>query len=145
MATESQKLLTASQAQAPSWTDVSTPATTPDGGKAAKWDQVIEQLNAMMSLEDDWDGLGAEAPSREIIIGAIDLAELFRSRGYPPPTRVAATPSATAGLEWQEPPVYLEVEIIARDRSEWIQITEGMPPVHGVISGRPLHDPLTGA
>ena len=142
MATESQKLLTTSQAQVPSWTDVSTPAAMPDGGKAAKWDQVIEQLNTMMSLEDDWDGMGAEAPSREIIVSAIGLAEVFRSKGYPPPTRVAATPSATVGLEWQEPPVYLEVEMITPDRSEWMQIIEGMPPVHGVISGRPPLDPL---
>jgi hypothetical protein len=104
---------------------------------------LIEQLNTMMSLEDDWDGMGAEAPSREIILSAIDLVEVFRSRGYPPPTRVAATPSATVGLEWQEPPVYLEVEIITPDRSEWMQILEGMPPVHGIISGTACIDPLT--
>jgi hypothetical protein len=142
MTTESQKLLTTSQAQAPTWSDVPTPATTPDGARAAKWDQLIERLNTMMLLEDDWDGMGAEAPSREIILSAINLVEVFRSRGYPPPARVAPTPSATVGLEWQEPTVYLEVEVITPDRSVWMQIIEGMPPVHGVISGRPLIDPL---
>src|SRR5262249_51228524 len=122
---------TISQAHVPSWADVSTP----DAGRTAKWDHVIEQLKTMMSLEDDWDGMGAEAPSREMMVSAIDLAEVFRSRGYPPPTRVAATPSATVGLEWQEPPVYLEVEIITPDRTEWMQIIEGMPPAFWVSSG----------
>jgi hypothetical protein len=144
MATESQKTLMTSQTQVDSWADVSAPAMTPGNGKEPQWDEVVGQLNAMMSLGDDWDGMGAEAPSREIILSAIDLAEVFRSRGYPPPTRAAATPSGTVGLEWQAPPVYLEVEVITPDRSEWMQITEGRPPVHGVISGRPLIDPLDG-
>src|SRR5262249_28460849 len=72
----------------------------------------------------------------------IELADELRSKGYPPPTRVAATPSGTVGLEWQEPPVYLEMELVTPYRSEWVQITEGMAPVHGVISKSPFIDPL---
>jgi hypothetical protein len=142
MATESQKLLTMSQTPIRTWADVSAPAMAAGDGRNPQWDKVIERLNTMISLSDDWDGMGAEAPSREIILSSIDLVEVFRSRGFPPPTRVAATPSGTVGLEWQEPPVYLEVEIITPDRSEWMRIAEGTPPVHGVISGRPLIDPL---
>ena len=142
MATESPKILTTSQTSVPSWANVPAPAVTPEPGRKSPWDRVIEQLNTMMSLGDDWDGMGAEAPSRAVILSGIDLVGVFRSRGYPAPTRVAATPSGTVGLEWQVPPVYLEVEIITPDRSEWMQIVEDRPPVHGTLSGRPLVDSL---
>jgi len=128
------------QAQVASWAGASAPAMTQGDGKRSRWEQAIGKLYMMMSLEDDWDGQGAEAPSKEIVVGAIELAAELRFLDYPPPTRVAAAPCGTVGLEWQWPLVYLEVEVVSPYRSEWMLTEEGIPPVHGIVSRGPFID-----
>jgi hypothetical protein len=118
------------------WADLSRPTVGPDDERMAGWDRIIRKLHTMLSIDDDWDGMGAKAPSREIVFSAIELASALCSiDDYPAPTRVAATPAGTIGLEWQQPSVYTEAEIVAPYRSEWMQIKEGMPPEHWAYDG----------
>jgi hypothetical protein len=99
----------------------------------------------MLTLKDDWDGMGAIAPPRDVIFSAIELAYHFRElEEFPAPTRVAPTPSGTIGLEWLQPPVYTEAEVLPSGRSDWMQIRDGEAPVHWTHHGMPDTDLTTG-
>ena len=123
------------------WIDVSSPAMTLEDLRVAEWDRIIRKLHEMLSLRDDWDGMGAIAPSRDVVFSAIELAYHFRAlEEFPAPTRVAATPSGTIGLEWQQPSVYTEAEVLPSGRSDWMQMKAGEAPVHWVHHGMPDTD-----
>lgn len=102
------------------------------------WKKAIGKLYAMFTLGDDWDGDGSPAPARPILVSAIELARTLHAPGFPPPTRVVATPSGTIGLEWQRPGAYMEAEVVTAYRSDWMRIADGRPPEHWVVSGGPL-------
>jgi hypothetical protein len=92
----------------------------------AAWEKAIRKIRAMMALRDDWDGLGASAPSSAIVFHAMRLARRkLETPSYPAPTRVVATPSGTIGLEWQQGSVYTEAEIVGSNQSDWVQILPG--------------------
>src|ERR1017187_9291668 len=66
----------------------------------AAWRKVIRKIRGMLALSDDWDGMGANAPSSDLIFYAMKLAEAIRQKDeLPAPTRVAATPVGTIGME----------------------------------------------
>jgi hypothetical protein len=116
--------------------DVSRPTITPEAERVSRWDRIIRKMHAMFLLGDDWDGMGAKAPSRDIVFAALELACGLREvYDYPAPTRVAPTPAGTIGLEWQEPSIYTEAEIVASGRSEWMQIKDEEQPVHWTYGG----------
>ena len=73
---------------------------------------LVQELKDIGSLQDDWDGEGAEAPKSELVASAITLLDFIQNT-LPPPTRI--TPSQTGNIvfEWQfEDNIYLEVEIV---------------------------------
>src|SRR5207237_2431210 len=55
---------------------------------AERWDGIIDEVAAMLQLGDDWDGLGATAPTQELVAFAIGLAPLLNERTRPPLTFV---------------------------------------------------------
>jgi hypothetical protein len=98
-----------------------------------EWKKVIRAIHGMLALRDDWDGLGAKSPSSDIISAAMRLADAKRrTNESPAPTRVAPTPAGTIAMEWQQGSVYTEAEVVAPDRSEWMQIANGLPTEHWV-------------
>ena len=102
-----------------------------------QWQRAIGALHAMLSYRNDWDGMGSPAPDRDFVAGAINLLnQLKRRPGWPAPTRVAATPAGTIGVEWQQPGFYMEAEIVGPDRTEWMLIPAGASPVHWINRGR---------
>jgi hypothetical protein len=68
---------------------------------AAKWKECIGELLGIRSLENDWDGQGAEAPATELVDSAIILAVLLQQRGVESPCRTVPGVNGTAILEWQ--------------------------------------------
>jgi hypothetical protein len=97
----------------------------------SEWRRIIRKVYRMLALRDDWDGLGAKAPLVAIVIHAIRLAEgKLRTRDYPAPTRVVATPAGTIGFEWQQGAIYTEAEVVGPDQSEWMQLVPGFAPKH---------------
>src|SRR2546422_246526 len=57
---------------------------------AGRWEPVVQKIAEFQGLSDDWDGLGARAPSRELLASAIGLAYLLYGKGMdPPPCRGA--------------------------------------------------------
>jgi len=120
------------------WADISPPANTAEVERLSRWDKIIRKIHAMLTLSDDWDGMGASPPPWSIVFSAVELACAFRAvHDYPAPTRVTPTPAGTIGLEWQEPSVYTEAEIVALGQSEWMQIKDGEQPVHWTVNGIP--------
>ena len=123
------------------WADVAPPTMSPEVERVSQWNKIIRKIHAMLTLCDDWDGMGAIAPSWSIVFSALELAYALRETAhYPAPTRVAPTPAGTVGLEWQQPSVYTEAEIVAPGRSEWMQIKDGEQPVHWAQDGIPDTD-----
>src|SRR5438128_2349991 len=78
----------------------------PDPGQ--KWQDILDRLNGFSGLQDDWDGLGATAPSVELLESALELARLLRQIGYEPPSSVAAGPDGTVLFNWQAGRLYWE-------------------------------------
>ena len=64
------------------------------------WNECFEQLDRISLLEDDWDGLGADAPAREVVDDAYSYLNGLRAETMPPPSRTIATPDGSILLEW---------------------------------------------
>lgn len=99
-----------------------------------QWDQIVDDLLGMRALQNDWDGMGAEAPSSELVESSLRFAQTLRCKGFPCPSRVGAGPNGTVLFEWQLEPMYLEAEITQPGLAEWMQIVPGQPPRHWEIS-----------
>ena len=95
---------------------------------AGPWEPAVQAILAMQHLGDDWDGLGAKAPSRELLESAIGLAFLSLERGTPPPDRVVPGLDGVVIFEWQPADgTYTEVEIDRPFHAEVMVIEPGRP------------------
>lgn len=94
------------------------------------WDQITDDLLGMRALQNDWDGLGAEAPSPELVDSTLRLAQSLRRSGYLCPARVGAGPNGTVLLEWQLGHLYVEAEVTQPSLAEWMILELGQPPRH---------------
>jgi hypothetical protein len=80
-------------------------------------------------LADDWDGLGAMAPSRALLESAVGLAYLLYEKGVDPPHAVVPGLDGSVNLEWQDPDgTIVEVEIDRPLHAEVMVIEPGKPP-----------------
>jgi hypothetical protein len=70
---------------------------------AGPWEPTVRKIVAFQHLGDDWDGLGAKAPSCELLASAVGLAYLFFEQGVPPPSRVVPCLDGAVIFEWQDP------------------------------------------
>lgn len=80
----------------------------------------INDLYRIMSLSEDWDGLGAVAPSPLALRAAIELLEQLVSDDVPPPDRVLPTPMGAILIEWQRKEAYLEATVTRTGAIEWM-------------------------
>ena len=55
---------------------------------AAEWQKILQEIDEFRTLGDNWDGLGAKAPSNELLDSAIGLARIWCGRDLVPPIRV---------------------------------------------------------
>jgi hypothetical protein len=109
-------------------TSVASVSTVPPSRDA--WRRVVRALEPIRRLQDDWDGLGAAAPSAELVESAIQLTNCLEWADYPTPTTVAPTPAGTILFTW-DGPVYLELEVTSPYRAEWMYIDETGAATHG--------------
>src|SRR5438876_5504881 len=72
----------------------------PDAGP---WESAVQKIVTFHHLGDDWDGLGARAPSYEVLVSAIGLAYVLYEQGVDPPTRVVPGLERSVTFEWQFP------------------------------------------
>src|SRR4051794_36033988 len=81
------------------------------GGLDCGWREIVDELLAIRTLRDDWDGDDAAAPAVELVDFALRLAGLLQQNGHSPPSRASASRSGTVTLEWQDSEGYRELEI----------------------------------
>lgn len=89
------------------------------------WSQVMDDLLALRTLEDDWDGQGAKAPHPALVDSAIALAQYFRTIEKSPADFAVAGVNGTVVFEWHDPDEYLEVEVTAPGRAEGRRVRKG--------------------
>lgn len=89
---------------------------------SSRWLKALEEIDRYRELDDDWDGMSADAPPTEIVESAIRLANELWIADFPAPTSWIATPSGTVGFEWRSRHFYLEIEVVSPDRIEWMRI-----------------------
>jgi hypothetical protein len=112
--------------RSPERADVET--TLPDA-----WSQRMAELLDLRTLEDDWDGQGAKAPSAALMDSAIQLAGILRQQGMNAPCRIVPGVNGTVIFEWQQGDIYREMELTTPDRAEMLEMTPGQPPKHWIV------------
>lgn len=71
---------------------------------------VIEQLEAMRHVPDNWDGYGGAAPRQEVVDSAIVFLRHLAGPGPLPEPFVTPTRRGGVLLAWEQGPHQLEVE-----------------------------------
>ncbi|MCY2987013.1 MAG: hypothetical protein NTY19_03985 [Planctomycetota bacterium] len=103
----------------------------------ADWQRVIEELQRIGMLTEDWDGQGAEAPPRETVDWAVDWVEQMRDYCQAlPPSRAVPGIVGEVYLEWQGESFYVVAEITSPARVEWTLSLPGQPNRHWLTEGR---------
>jgi hypothetical protein len=100
------------------------------------WQQAFEELRALSRLRDDWDGLGAHAPSPALLGSAVKVAEWYRASGRPAPSRVVAGTDGAVIIEWQAEGYYADLEIVEPNHAKGMLRLQGRPTEHWTLSPR---------
>src|SRR2546430_17174120 len=80
---------------------------------AGAWEPAVQKVVGFQHLGDDWDGLGAKAPSRELLESAVDLAYVLFQKGVDPPHATVPGVDGSVTFEWQDADgTYTDVEIV---------------------------------
>jgi hypothetical protein len=93
------------------------------------WGECFSELLGFRDLQNDWDGLGAEAPCEWAIRGATELAENLRRQGWQAPVRVIPGVTGTVLFEWQKDGLLIEMEVASESRAEVLVMRDGQPPL----------------
>jgi len=91
----------------------------------AAWEDRTNELRAIRTLPDDWDGEGSVAPSGALVDGAIGLARILQREDESPPDRIIAGVNGTIFFEWYLPVGYREIEVVAPGSAEDRRLQDG--------------------
>lgn len=94
---------------------------------AEGWINRRNDLKVIRRYRDDWDGMGASAPSPQLVDTAIRVLERMQNSGggASPPSAVSGTPMGHVTLEWHMGSDYLEAELIDAWHIEWMMERDG--------------------
>ena len=96
-----------------------------------KWKARVDDLLAIRTLTDDWNGFGAQPPDPQLIDNAIDLLRWLQGEtDFGPPSRVTPSPVGSVVIEWQRDRDYLEAELGEPGVVEWMLEKPGQRPQH---------------
>jgi hypothetical protein len=98
------------------------PVTVSQQAMTDRWQAIINEVLELRNLGDDWDGLGAKAPSTALIESAVELAQTLQNYGFRLPCRAVPGPDGEILLEWQERGIYLEAEVCKPHTAEWMLV-----------------------
>jgi hypothetical protein len=96
------------------------------------WQECFSELLTFRDLQDDWDGLGAKAPFDWAIRSAIELAENLRQNGWPAPGGVIPGITGTVLFEWQNPGLFIELEVTSESSADQLVMRDGQPPWNSI-------------
>lgn len=114
---------------------------------------VVEQLEAMRSVPENWDGYGGAAPQSAAIEAALRFLRPLLADGALPEPYVTPTPAGGVLLVWQQGPHQLEVAIRDGDRGSFVYLDQviappspaipiSRPPKEFLRSGSPIDGPI---
>jgi hypothetical protein len=111
---------------------IAAPSAGQSGDKpladAGPWQPAVQEIVSYQHLGDNWDGYGAEPPSREVLQSAIGLAYTYYQDGVEPPYRVAPGVAGSVIFEWQlADGTYATVEVDGWLHAEVMVIEPGKP------------------
>ena len=96
---------------------------------AGPWAPAVRKIVEFQHLGDNWDGLGAPAPTRELLASAIGLAYMLYEDGVDPPHSVVPGLDGSVNFEWQDPDgTITEIEIDRPLHAEVMMMEPGKPP-----------------
>lgn len=72
----------------------------------------LKKVAELTQLADNWDGYGALSPTKEALIGAVELAMELFEEGTPLPD-VFPVPNGNIQLEWSSFGLDLEIEVMS--------------------------------
>src|SRR5688572_18163148 len=86
-----------------------TPTPTNDAG----WNSILTEMEEFRTLEDDYDGQGAIAPTAQTFESAAELARALRRQGVVAPTYVVPGVNGSMNFDWeQEGGVSVGIEVV---------------------------------
>lgn len=98
-----------------------------DSMRAPWFDDVIERLMELTSLQSNWDSYGASTPTASAALALIEILAQTTSAETPAPA-IVPSPHGHFQAEWHENGVDLEVEVVSpthvdvyfsKDRVQW--------------------------
>jgi len=104
-------------------------------------DEAVKQLDAIAFLPDGWDGDGASAPSRDVLLGGRSLLEcLHQVPGIPKP-HVNPTRDGSVQFEWEAASRYFEIEVVAPEAATYFYQDRAAGVEHEgeIFVGEPLN------
>lgn len=96
-----------------------------ESGCDAEWTTAIEKLRSLYSLEEDWDGQGAVAPTPAVVDTAIRLAKQLQDDEKVCPLFAIAGVDGTVVFEWHLPAGFLQIEVMTPDCAEQRWVPKG--------------------
>ena len=120
----------------PNGASAESEAARNEGPDGDAWGQLLEELQRIRGLGDDWDGQGAEAPSAANVDWAREWVRQMRR--YPqaiPPSKAVPGVAGEVYLEWRGASFYLVAELSAPAGVEWMLSAPGEPNRHWVTEG----------
>ena len=105
----------------------------PTGRMCDPWERCLKELESLFGLQDDWDGEGSAAPDPVNVRSAMRLLELaYQSGNFPSQPQAAPGGNGEVILVWREGDLYLEAEIAAPGKVEWMLAGPGRQTNHWV-------------
>lgn len=83
-------------------------------------ESVIEQIDRIAELKQGWDSYGADPVQQPIIDYVRALIKKWTSDNFNLPTRIVPGVCGTLSMEWQLPGLYLDAEVTAPGKLEWM-------------------------
>lgn len=85
---------------------------------------VIEKLERLTTLEEDWDSYGAAPVSSDSIRVAIEIAGYISRIENVPEPAVGAAPNGHVGFSWDGGPWSLDAEILPEGRIKYVYLDD---------------------
>lgn len=99
-------------------------------GSGREWQARVSELLAIRKYNQDWDGLGSDAPDISLVDGAISFLHDLKNRGFSPPSTVILAPNGGIIFIWQNQSEYVEAETTSIGCTEWMRKRDGRQTEH---------------
>lgn len=106
-------------------------------GADESWSAIVDAIERVRSLPENWDDQGAAAIQGELVDSAIELVQALKRTGSRRcPDSISPGVNGTVLLEWFDGPAYTEIEVLRPFYAEETIVAPGQEPAMHVIRGQ---------